>query len=161
MTKDYPKRPLARDPMFIQQVGDIERRLYARPAYDFVAEGYGRHGMELIFTVKRAGVTIAWTIMTDWLLQESVTKLKTAGHNTPFGYFDGLGFIDYHSTRRVQEWNSELDHCEFTGGKCFCGGTALGGMELFREFVKSGESVVWLKLEEWLVSVEKDLESTR
>jgi hypothetical protein len=145
-----------RTELFRQEVSGVTRSLIFQAAYDFVEEaprGPGRHGAELIFVVAKGPCAVTWQIMSSWFLPKTRKVLEAA----PMGlrYLDyGLGEIDYHSPVPTYEGQSFRDDCQYTGGRCYSGGTAVGSGELFDK-VLADPAVLWTDLEQRLEELVK------
>lgn len=152
-------KPLARVLEQIMPDGTT-RWLDIKPAYDFrhLKGGYGIHGAELIFGIKRNGVAVTWVLMTPLYLPQTRTYLDNH-HLGRQKCFDGLGDVGYHSPVQLYEHQWSTDDCKWTGGKCFADGSSLESMKLFNKLVEDGD--VWSELESWLQDTEKRIEQAK
>jgi len=126
--------------------------LFFSPAYDRVAQGGGRHGMEMEFHCSRGKVHVIWRIMPQFFLKETREIYKASGWKEE--PFEGLGDISYHSPFAQYEGQEVSHNCSFTGGDCFSGSAYLASGELFNKVVAEPE-VLWLELEKRVKEIEE------
>lgn len=137
------------------------RWLDISPAYDFrdFPGGYGIHGAEMIFGIRRNGVAVTWVIRTPFYLPQTRKYLENHYLGPEKYCFDGLGDVGYHSPVPLHQDQWSTDECKWTGGKCYADGSALESQKLFNNLCENGD--VWSELEEWLVQTEKRVAETK
>lgn len=128
--------------------GPILRTLEARVAYDKKAEGFGVHGMELIFAVQRNNIRIDVLWMTGWMLPPNRDYRPLS--------FNGLGQINWHLPIRTAEYQHERKDCEYLNGPCYSSSGGLIAGELFDKFVANPETL-WSELERYLTEFEAEV----
>ena len=130
-------------------VGPILRTLEARAAYDKRGEGYGVHGVELIFAVQRNSIRVDVLWMTGWMLPQNRDY-------RPYS-FSGLGQVNWHLPVRTKEYQHETKQpCEYIGCPCFSSSGGLIAGELFDKFVADPEAL-WTELERYLTEFELEV----
>ena len=134
----------------------LERGSTIRGSYDGTSHprNFGIHGMELVFWVKGSKGAITIRIFTNWWLphlQDKMLKLATKGYPfDPLVELMGPKIVDisYHAKEPQYDEQYSIDNCEFTDGKCYCGGSSLWGDEWLPGFLHGGS--------EWLFERMKD-----
>lgn len=115
-------------------------------------KNFGIHGAELIFGVSRGNLAVVLVWMTPFYLRETRKHLQYHRLRD----YDGLGSIDYHSKVQLYEGQSKITNCEYTGGDCYCDGSAIAAGELFDRTVEDPEEI-WKTLVSWLEEKEKQI----
>ena len=131
---------------------ELKREIKFIPAYNKVAEGFGRHGMDILWVLSGPEGAITLRMFTNWYTPEDQKEF----HRKPSGYFQRYPWgvdLSYHSHVPHYEGQSYNEHCIFLEGKpCYAEGTSIGADEIMDDFILQGEDVIWKKLEEWYES---------
>lgn len=117
----------------------FERKIYWKPAYNRMAEGYGRHCVDMHWVLIGPKGAISWCVFTGWFLpQDRDVSWKPTGAG-----------VSTHSRKKIKdEYRSEK--CEYLGGKPCWGGTSFtGGDPIFEILIEKGEEAAWKELEDW------------
>lgn len=134
----------------------IEHRIIMRGAYDFrdprPNQNFGIHNAELDFVVSRNHAAVNWHFSTGWWpakLRKEIPSLDQNNHN-------GLGGIEIHSPIPLYEGQTPVADCDYTGGDCYCDGSALASRKLF-ELAVLDPGVIWPHLEARLLKLEQQI----
>jgi len=122
---------------------DLKRTIQFRPAFNRrhpdPAKDYGIGAVLMVFILHGPDGAAQYIVNTGWYLPGLGADAKGEGFS-----------INYHAKQPNYEGQPASDEaCPWTGGPCYCDGSALAGEKLFHEFVRRGEEVVWAELEEW------------
>jgi hypothetical protein len=125
----------------------MERKVLFSPAYDKVKEGYGRHGVEILFALVGDQGAASFTIYTNWMIPYSSQEAKIDGVEVPFPPCGAD--ISYHSPVPLRKGHKGLEKCLLIKGMCYTDGSGLLARDIFKQFVKKGEEVIWKALQKY------------
>lgn len=136
------------------KVGDFERCISLRPGYVCPVQGgqsHGVAGVKFLFMLIGEDGAMEFSISTPWRPDwHEFWKPREYDRVMPCG-------IEYHSkTPQYDGHKKSTDDCEWTGGDCWCDGSALQAMDVFKVLVTDGEDALWRELERRYESVFHD-----
>lgn len=124
------------------------------PAYNKIAEGYGRHGMDLRFVLVGEKGAIQFLLFTQWLTSEDRYDNEHGGLRCPDGRRrkdesqPSPADLGYHAKAPQYEDQQPMEReCEYTGGACYYDGSGLNAEDVFDVFTDEGEEAMWKLLE--------------
>lgn len=140
-------------------VGRFTRILDWEPAYNRVADGYGRHGMDARFVLKGELGAVHFLLFTSFYHSSDRDAyrrhggiLGSDGERHPFSRYDCAQPADlgYHSPKPQYENQSVVESCSYLDeSPCYYGGSGLNAEDAFDVFTDEGEDALWKLLEQY------------
>ena len=140
----------------------FERKIAFVPAFDKrdldPRKNYGVHGAEIRFTLRDTETkdVLCFVLYTNWMTRDVQveTDARYPGGSFPYMFHKPQpAGCDLHLAKKPNvDYASYREHCELTGGECWCDGTAITD-DLFYTLVEQGEEAFWAfmekRMDEW------------
>lgn len=129
-----------------ENVGSFDRVIGFRPAWDKrdpdPKKNYGIHCVDALFLVVRNHTAVEFQLMTGWW------PPKNGRRADPIGPLPSI--VSYHAPQPWADYLTEptATDCRWTGGVCYCDGSALDALSVFDVLVMDGLDAMWRQLEQ-------------
>jgi len=133
----------------------MEKIVEFSPAYDKrhadPSKNYGVGSVKMRMILKGELGATQFLVYTSWYLPE-VTRELRAKHSEMFEPLPGD--VGYHSPKQMYEGQTSMGACPYLDGKeCYHDGSGLRAEEVFKDFLREGDSAVWKELEEYYIDL--------
>ena len=130
------------------------RRFRLIPGWDTRGpdKNYGIHGAHLAFELVRPGLALVAEINTDWMPKSVEKYWDSIGHCV--GTRSHFWGWCRHSSERLDEWDTEIEECDFTKGKCYCTRQSVD-YAIFPRMISEGDQVIWDELDRRAAELER------
>ncbi len=127
------------------------------PAYNKMAEGRGRHGVNLLMALKGDDKgAVSFSLYTNWYLPDDTISLikSTVSADTEMKietfFTPQPAGIDYHSLIMLSEYDAKIDRCDLLDGQpCYSDGSVTASTHVYNLLLTEGDEAVWKYLEEY------------
>lgn len=135
----------------------FERWMVIAPAFDRIAEGYGRHGVEMTWYVRSEKGVIQFVLYTNWNLPH-IQKEDDARNDPESRHLfchPMPADIGYHSPVPMYEGQTYMtEKCSILGGDaCYYDGSSLNAKKYYDILVAKGGDALWEALEAYYASM--------
>ena len=140
-------------------MSDLTRITEWTPAYNKVAEGFGRHGMELRFVLKGEKGAVQFVLYTGIYTSQDRDAYERHGgilgidgrrhgpHPAIMAHGADLG---YHALEPDYDGQTVREDCPYLDGRpCYYDGSTLNAEDPFDIFTDQGEEALWTFLEQY------------
>jgi len=130
---------------------EFQRLVKWTPAYNHIAEGYGRHGMEVKFVLIGEQAAIQFVLYTNWMTAadraNEIDEHRGGGYCLHKPQPSDFGYHARHPQYKGQSIQAES--CDYLGGApCYYDGSGMRANKVFDVFTDGGEEALWKALED-------------
>ncbi len=133
---------------------NLRREVRFEAGYDKVAEGKGRHGMQIRFLLHGQSGAVQFLMYTDWLPGDapSIGHYREAAGRKSADMFPMAADLGHHWRSAPYE-GCEHGPCDVVDGGCYYDGSSLNAERLLAVLFDEGDEGVWRELGDYYVSL--------
>ena len=129
----------------------MKREIIFNPAYDYVNDpdpkkrNYGRHCVDMYWSLKGELGCVTWMVCTSWNLPETNEAFKKSDYCPRPLPAD----LSVHSPKKLRGgWDIHNKECHWIDGKpCYCITSGIKAEPVFEKLVREGHEAAWTELE--------------